>query len=144
MTRGVAVVWGAILDFIYPPHCLLCRAPLEGDPAFVGMEIQVQDPQYYRKLKDYEVFGSVYGVVPAKTGHLKSNGQWNSEEILCVGDHVKVTLNGTVIVDVNLDSIGGTTMDGARHPGLKRIRGHIGFCGHTGRVAYRNIRIKEL
>jgi hypothetical protein len=29
------------------------RAPLEGDPAFVGMEIQIQDTHYYRKLKDY-------------------------------------------------------------------------------------------
>ena len=119
------------------------RAPLEGDPAFVGMEIQVQDPQYYRKLKDYEVFGSVYGVVAAKTGHLKLNGQWNTEEILCVGGRVRVTLNGTVIVDVNLGSIGAVTKDGADHPGLKRTKGHIGFCGHTGRVEYRNIRIKD-
>jgi len=120
------------------------RAPLEGDPAFVGMEIQVQDPQYYRNLKDYEVFGSVYGVVPAKTGHLKPNGEWNTEEILCVGRRVKVTLNGTVIVDVDLESIGDKTKDVADHPGLKRTKGHIGFCGHTGRVEYRNIRTKDL
>ncbi|MCH8962978.1 MAG: DUF1080 domain-containing protein, partial [Bacteroidetes bacterium] len=97
----------------------------------------------YRKLKDYEVFGSVYGVVPAKTGYLKPNGQWNTEEILCVGERVRVTLNGTVIVDVNLGSIGAATKDGADHPGLKRTKGHIGFCGHTGRVEYRNIRIKS-
>ncbi len=120
------------------------RAPLEGDPAFVGMEIQVQDPQYYRKLKDYEVFGSVYGVVAAKTGHLKPNGQWNTEEIFCIGRRVKITLNGTVIVDVDLESIGEKTKDGADHPGLKRTKGHIGFCGHTGRVEYRNIRIRDL
>jgi hypothetical protein len=32
---------------------VVIRAPLEGDPAFVGMEIQIQDTHYYRKLKDY-------------------------------------------------------------------------------------------
>lgn len=120
------------------------RAPLEGDPAFVGMEIQIQDTHYYRKLKDYEVFGSIYGVTPAKVGHLKPNGQWNTEEILCLGKHVKVTLNGTVIVDVDLDSIGEKTIDGENHSGLKRDKGYIGFLGHTGRVEFRNIRIKEL
>ena len=120
------------------------RAPLEGDPAFAGMEIQVQDPQYYRKLKNYEVFGSVYGVVPAKTGHLKPNGQWNTAEIFCVGKRVKVTLNGTVIVEADLDSIGDKTLDGANHPGLKREKGLVGFCGHTGRVEFRSIRIRDL
>ena len=120
------------------------RAPLEGDPAFAGMEIQIQDTHYYRKLKDYEVFGSVYGVAPAKVGHLKPNGQWNTEEILCQGKHVKVTLNGTVIVDIDLDSVGKRTIDGQNHPGLKREKGYIGFLGHTGRVEFRNIRIKEL
>jgi len=120
------------------------RAPLEGDPAFVGMEIQIQDTHYYRKLKEFEVFGSVYGVAPAKVGHLKPNGQWNTEEILCQGKHVKVTLNGTVIVDVDLDSIGKKMIDGQNHPGLKREKGYIGFLGHTGRVEFRNIRIKEL
>ncbi len=30
LKNGAAAVWDAILDFIYPPHCLLCRAPLEG------------------------------------------------------------------------------------------------------------------
>ena len=120
------------------------RAPLEGDPAFVGMEIQIQDTHYYRKLKDYEVFGSIYGVAPAKLGHLKPNGQWNTEEILCEGKHVKVMLNGTVIVEIDLDSIGDKTIDGRDHPGLKRRKGYIGFLGHTGRVEFRNIRIKEL
>ena len=120
------------------------RAPLEGDPAFAGMEIQIQDTHYYRKLKDYEVFGSVYGVVPAKVGHLKPNGQWNREEILCRGKHVKVTLNGIVIVNIDLDSVGKRTIDGQNHPGLKREKGYIGFLGHTGRVEFRNIRIKEL
>ena len=79
------------------------RAPFEGDPAFVGMEIQVIDTPNWKNLKPWQVHGSIYGVVPAKTGHLKPAGEWNSEEIVCQGRSVKVTLNGVAIVDANLD-----------------------------------------
>jgi CubicO group peptidase (beta-lactamase class C family) len=119
------------------------RAPLEGDPAFAGMEIQIIDTDGWpNKLKSFQVHGSIYGVVPAETGHLKPAGQWNQQEILCIGLHVKVTLNGAVIVDANLDQ--ARPIDGQEHPGLRRTRGYIGFLGHTKSVAFRNIRIKEL
>ncbi|MBL7189212.1 MAG: DUF1080 domain-containing protein [Phycisphaerae bacterium] len=119
------------------------RAPLDGDPAFIGMEIQVIDTDGWpRNLKRFQGHGSIYGVVPAKTGHLKPAGRWNEEEIHCEGRHVKVTLNGEVIVDANLDE--ASPMDGQEHPGLKREKGYIGFLGHTGRVEFSNIRIKEL
>lgn len=119
------------------------RSPLEGDPAFVGMEIQIIDTDGWTrgKLKPFQVHGSIYGVVPAETGHLKPAGEWNSEEIVCIGRQVKVTLNGHVIVDANLDEV--SPIDGEAHPGLQRERGHLGFLGHTGGVEFRNIRIKE-
>ena len=120
------------------------RAPLDGDPAFVGMEIQVIDTPNWKNLKPWQVHGSIYGVVPAKTGHLKPAGEWNSEEILCQGRRVRVTLNDVVIVDANLDEVGDKTLDGAEHPGLKRDKGYLGLLGHTGRVEFRNLRIKEL
>jgi len=119
------------------------RAPLEGDPAFVGMEIQIIDTDGWpNKLKPFQVHGSIYGVVSAETGHLKPAGQWNHEEILCNGRHVKVTLNDYAIVDTNLEQ--AKPIDGQEHPGLRRARGHIGFLGHTKSVTFRNIRIKEL
>ena len=86
--------------------------------------------------------GSIYGVVPAQTGHLKPAGQWNTQEILCDGRRVKVTLNGAAILDADLDGV--DPIDGDDHPGLQRDEGHIGFLGHTKGVEYRNIRIKEL
>ena len=120
------------------------RAPLEGDPAFVGMEIQVIDTPNWKNLKPFQVHGSIYGVVAAKTGHLNEPGQWNREEIFCQGRHIRVTLNGAVIVDTNLDEIGDKTLDQTEHPGVRRSSGHIGFLGHTGKAEYRNIRIKDL
>jgi len=123
------------------------RTPPQGNPAYVGMEIQILDDaheKYKGWLKDYQCHGSIYGVVPAKRGFLKPVGQWNSQEILCKGRQVKVTLNGTAIVDADLSKIKEPYLDHQKHPGLERDKGHIGFLGHGDRVEFRNIRIKEL
>jgi len=117
------------------------------DPAFKGMEIQVIDDanDRYKNIKDWQHHGSVYGVVPAKTGFLKPAGEWNSEEIIAKGKQIKVILNGETIVDADVEKASaGGTLDGKEHPGLKRDTGHICFCGHGAEVWFRNLRIKEL
>lgn len=122
------------------------RSPLEGDPAYVAMEIQVLDdngPHYKDKLRPAQYHGSIYDVVPARRGALKPTGEWNAEEILADGRHIRVTLNGQVIVEADLNEIHDAAII-ARHPGLFRPRGRIGFLGHGTHVEFRNIRIKEL
>ncbi|MBL9150771.1 MAG: DUF1080 domain-containing protein [Phycisphaerae bacterium] len=121
------------------------RTPPEGDAAYVGMEIQVLDDssEKYAQLKPYQYHGSIYGIAPATRGHQKPVGEWNVEEIEVRGRQVKVTLNGAVIVDVNLDEVTKNgTLDGQKHPGLSRDKGHIAFCGHGDRVEYRNLAVK--
>ncbi|MGJ1411709.1 family 16 glycoside hydrolase [Sphingobacterium thalpophilum] len=123
------------------------RAPLEGDAAYEAMEIQVLDDgaDVYKDLKPYQYHGSIYGVVTAKKGHLKPLGEWNSEEIYVKGNRVKVTLNGTVIVDADIaEASKNGTLDGKKHPGLKRTSGHIGFLGHGTEVFFKDIRVKRL
>ncbi len=124
------------------------RAPLSGDVAYQGMEIQLLDDyaERYKNLKPYQYCGSIYGVVPAKRGHLKPAGEWNSMEITCQGREVKVVLNGETIVDAHLDKAApdGKTIDGREHPGLQRTSGHLGFLGHGARVEFRNLRVKDL
>lgn len=115
------------------------RTPPKGNPAYVGMEIQILDnhAEKYKNLKPYQFHGSIYFHVPAKRGHLKPAGQWNCQEIRCEGTRVKVTLNGAVIVDADLLTV-------KDEPIIKPAKGHIGFMGHGSRVEFRNIRIKEL
>ena len=111
------------------------------------MEIQVLDntADKYKTLEVYQYHGSIYGVAPAKRGFLKPVGEWNSEEILVDGRHIKVTLNGEVINDVDLNEfIENGAPDGKPHPGLQRDDGRICFCKHDSLVYFRNIRIKEL
>jgi len=123
------------------------HAPLQGDAAYVGMEVQVLDSEHpmYAELQPYQNHGSVYGVIPAKRGYLKPTGEWNSEEIIVKGTMIKVTLNGTVIVDGDyaLASKNGT-IDHKEHPGLLNKTGHLGFLGHGDVVRFKNMRVKAL
>ncbi|MDR3217449.1 MAG: DUF1080 domain-containing protein [Dysgonamonadaceae bacterium] len=123
------------------------RTPMEGDAAYVGMELQILDSEapVYKDLAPYQYHGSVYGIIPAKRGYLKPTGEWNYQEVIADGDHIKITLNGTVIVDGNIrDAVENGTPDHKQHPGLFNKTGHIGFLGHGSPLKFKNIRIKEL
>jgi hypothetical protein len=123
------------------------RAPLSGDAAYGGMEIQILDDTdaAYAGIQPWQAHGSIYGVVPAKRGFLKPVGQWNTEEVIAVGPRIKVILNGQTITEADLEQAAANgTIDGKDHPGLKNPKGHIAFLGHGSVVKFRNIRIKEL
>jgi hypothetical protein len=130
------------------------RAPLDGDAAYRGIEIQVLDDtgSKYTSLRPAQYHGSVYHMFPAKRGFQKPVGDWNSEEITVNERQIKVVLNGTTIVDANLDEVKDEELlkrhrdlsqpEGSR--GIANTTGHIGLLGHGTRVEFRNLRIKEL
>jgi hypothetical protein len=123
------------------------RTPMEGDAAYVGMELQIldNDAPMYSELATYQYHGSVYGIIASKRGYLKPMGEWNYQEVIADGDNIKITLNGTVILDGNLkEATKNGTADKKNHPGLFNPKGHIGFLGHGSPVKFRNIRIKEI
>lgn len=135
------------------------RTPMGVDAAYEGMEIQIldHDAPIYKGLREYQVNGSVYGIIPAKRQVSPELGTWNTYEVQAIGDNIKVTVNGEVIVDGNIreacqghnvapDGAGRNeyTVDHRNHPGLFNKSGHIGFLGHGAGVKFRNIRIKDL
>jgi hypothetical protein len=122
------------------------RAPAKGDPAYVGMEIQLIDDENWEKvhkfkLADYQHTGSIYDVQPAKPATNKPVGEWNSVRIVCQGRKVTIEQNGKELVNANLDDY-AKKYD--KHPGLKRDKGHVGFQSYNTRVEFRNVFIKEL
>ncbi len=108
-------------------------APQLTDPG--GNDAQIR----YANLAAYQYHGSVYGLIPVKRGFLKPAGEWNVQEVLVDGHHIKVTLNGTVILDGNIAEASNNS-----HPMLSTKRGHIAFLGHDSNLAFRNLRIKDL
>ena len=129
------------------------RVPSGQNAAYAGMELQILDhggQRYVSETKDgkklswlkpWQVHGSIYGVFPAKTGYLKPVGEWNEQTVICIEDHVKVVLNGAVILDAYLDKL--TPVDGRPHSGLKSRKGHIQFCGHSDHVEFKDIRLAD-
>lgn len=115
--------------------------------AYDAIELQILDDtaEKYKDLKPYQYHGSIYGIVPAKRGHLKPVGEWNSQEVIVQGTHVTVILNGEVIVDADTaEATKDGTADGKEHPGLSKMTGRIGFIGHGDVLYFRNIRVKPL
>jgi len=121
------------------------RAPYEGDAAYQGMEIQVLDDPapVYRSIQPAQHCGSIYDVFPARQGALKPTGEWNSYEITATGRRISVKLNGTVVVDADLDTVKDPVVL-KRHPGLTRTKGHIGLLGHKSHVEFRAAKVREL
>ena len=133
------------------------RVPKDGYPSRDGMEIQILDhdgklyhgdavmadgkTQKLSWLKPWQYHGSIYGIYPARTGYLKPVGEWNSETIIAIEDHIMVIVNGAIIVDAYLDNI--TAVDGTQHPGIKIKQGHIVLAGHADRVEFRNLQLAD-
>jgi hypothetical protein len=123
------------------------RAPLEGDAAYKGMEIQVLDDEsdVYKKmgLRAAQYTGSVYDVFPSRRGFVKREGAWNRYEISAKGRKIRIELNGELINDANLDDMKDPEVL-KKHPGLANTNGHIGLLGHGSHVEFRHLRIKPL
>ena len=122
------------------------RAPFEGQPAYAGMEIQILDDgheKYKSRIRPEQFTGSVYDVIPARTGFARPAGEWNEEEITANGRQITVKLNGVIVLDANLDMVKEPKIL-EKHPGLLRAGGHIGLLGHNERTEFRNLRVKRL
>lgn len=125
---------------------LCIRCPLVSRRlSYEGNELQIIDnsAERYKDIKPWQKHGSLYNVAPAKTGALKPVGEWNSQEVTVQGSRVQVVLNGITILDFDTSEVTDRATL-ARHPGLKRKSGHIGFLGHNEPVEFRNIFVKRL
>jgi hypothetical protein len=94
--------------------------------------------------------GSAYALYPAPAGVVKAADQWNTTRIIVKGPHVEHWLNGVKLLTYELWS---TDWDARVQASKFKVwpnfgkakRGYIGIQGdHSGALALRNIRIKEL
>jgi len=110
------------------------RAPRAGRQSKLGMEFQMMGD--IGKVPDKSTTGAVYDVLPPLVNANKPAGQWNTVEIDFRDGHLKATLNGQVVQDVNFDSV--------EELKYRNREGFIGLQDHNCPVEWRNLRIKEL
>jgi hypothetical protein len=122
------------------------RCALKGNPhSEAGMEIQLLDDEWHKKnykgLKNTQLTGSIYGIVPPSKDALKPVGEWNQMRITAKGPHITIELNGEKIVDADLRDHRDKEKE---HKGMMRPKGHLGLQSHDGRVEFRKLYVKEL
>ncbi len=134
------------VEFRVPPDGsggVLIRAPLEGDPAYTGLRIQIRDDyaQQGTRLEPYQYTGSIYGIQAPSERVSKKAGQWQRLVVIARSVHIQVGLNGKKILDTDLSYY---THMAAAHPGLLRSGGHIGLQSLGGPIEFRDIKLREL
>jgi len=115
-----------------------------------GFEIQVMDTTGKKKLGKHDN-GAFYDALAPSANPAKPLGKWNRFVITCKGPKITVSINGTKVVNADLDNwtAGNKNPDGSRNKfktALKDLprKGHIGFQDHGQDVWYRNIYLKGL
>lgn len=110
-------------------------APRASRASKIGFEVQILGDSDRTDLTD-DTTGAIYKVIPPKVKAMKPDGEWNNLEIICNGSHVKVTLNGQIVQDVNFDEV--------EELKYRLRKGFIGVTDHGNYCGFRNIRIKPL
>ena len=110
------------------------NGPKETRPSFAGYEIQLLDDSG-TKPTDHST-GSLYRYVAATADAIKPAGEWNQFEVECTGPRIRVTINGTLVQDVDQSKI-ESIKD-------KPLKGYLSLQNHGGRVEFRNLQLREL
>ncbi len=108
--------------------------PKETRPSMAAYEIQIFDDS--GKTPDVHSTAALYGYVAPTSLPTKAAEEWNSMDIECVGTKIKVTLNGTLVQDVDQ-----ATVDKLKN---KPLSGYLSLQNHGHKVEFRNVRLKDL
>jgi hypothetical protein len=123
------------------------RSSMKGSGTYDGgQELQILDDYdpMYANLEPGQYCCGVYKFIAPKRNVVRHAGEWNQEEVTLIGRHIKIRLNGQVVVDADFNKVTDPEVL-TQHAGLLRDRGHIGFLGHgPATVSFRNIWIKDL
>lgn len=120
------------------------------DPVNTGLEMQIWDT-YHHETMVRNSSGALYDLVAPSSNAVRPAEEWNQITIKCNGSLIQLTLNGTVVVEADIDqwSAAGKNPDGSDNKFLYAWRdrprkGHIGLQDHGGYIEFRNIKIQVL
>lgn len=128
------------VEYAYPPggnSGVYFRVGDRDDPVKTGIEAQILDCSDHQGDLTAHDHGGVIGTSPPSENMSRQPHEWNRMVVTCIGSHLQVELNGTQIVDTQLDQ--GAMKD-------RPLEGYIGFQDHgqPNDIKFRNIRIREI
>lgn len=140
-------------EFMVSPECnsgIFIRTGDLKDPVQTGIEMQVLDSAA-KATPDKHDSGALYDLLEPAFNTMKPAGEWNRVVITCRDSLITFELNGTKIIDVNVNDwdTPHKNPDGTENKfnlALKDFprEGHIGFQDHGHPVWYRNVKLTKL
>ena len=113
-----------------------------------GFEVQIDDRGYNPDTNQFgdplHQTGAIYGFAASSKLASKPLGQWNQYEIRVDQQHYAVSLNGIKVTDFAFTAGSDAQHPDRGLPGTATAPRFIGLQAHTGRVLFRNVRIKAL
>lgn len=104
------------------------------DPVEQGIEVQINDTHGKKNVGPHDCGGVISTAAPSENA-AKPHGEWNQLTIRCVGNSLKVRMNGKDIIDIEMDK---TVLKN------RPADGYIGLQDHGLVCSFRNVRIKDL
>jgi hypothetical protein len=117
----------------------------ETRPSYASYEIQLLDDA--DKAPDIHSSGSLYRYKAPTAGAVRPAPEWNVVEIECVGPHIRVTLNGQTVQDVDqttLPDMKEKKPATAPAPADKPLKGSVCLQSHSGQVEFRKVQIRPI
>lgn len=118
-------------------------------PYMSGPEYQIYTPQQDKTDNLLHATGALYGLYPTQPNVEKPAGEWNTARIVVQGEHVEHWLNGSKVVDCDMNSdackekLAKSKFNG--WPQFNKTKkGRIGLQAHGHPVWFRNVTIREL
>ena len=143
------------IDFKISPRCnsgiffrtSTLKRVMGRDVGFNGLEIAIDDT----RMAGFHDTGALYDLVKPTRNAMRPVGKWNRMELTCRGQLVRVVLNGTRVLETDLDRFDKkhTRPDGTHHkfPFAYRDhprRGYIGLQDHGADCWFKNIKLLDL
>ena len=114
-------------------------------PSYYSYEVQLLDDA--GKEPNTHSTGSLYRYKAPTTNPVKAAPEWNTIEIACVGPKIRISINGTQVLDADQTEIPdlekGKPKDVAA-PKDKPLKGYVSLQNHGSTIEFRKVQIKEL
>jgi hypothetical protein len=115
----------------------------ETRPSYAAFEVQLLDDA--GSPPSAHGTGSLYRYKGPTANPTRSAPEWNTIEVTCDGPRIRTRLNGQTILEADQSELADVSRRpaGAPAPKDKPRRRYVALQSHSGRVEFRNVRIRE-
>jgi hypothetical protein len=115
----------------------------ETRPSYAAFEVQLLDDA--GSPPSVHGTGSLYRYKGPTANRTRLAPEWKTIEVTCDGPRIRVRLNGQMILEADQSELADVNSRpvGAPAPKEKPRRGYVALQSHSGRVEFRNVRIRE-